>query len=174
MNKQVKRGQWIVKLEKLMQCKKCSSFFIDQISLKKHQAIHEKEIKDEIFFPSKDNLLKDEIKENKPRNKIEKFKCDKCGKMFGTKYKHQRHEPRCNGIFRKTRIRTNEKVFGKNDYNVTTTKDGIIFQCNHCERSCKDLPAINNHSIFLIERRKLNVTNVANCFHLDQGLKNTI
>ena len=73
MNKQVKRGQWIVKLEKLMQCDKCSSYFVDQISYKKHQEIHEKEIKVEIFSPSKVDLHQDEIKENKPRNKVEKF-----------------------------------------------------------------------------------------------------
>ena len=142
---QVKRGQWIVKLEKLMQCDKCSSYFVNPISYKIHQEIHEKEIKVEIFSPPQDNLLQGEIKENKPINKVEQFKCDKCGKLLRTKSKHGRHELRCDGIFRRTRIGASEKVFSKNDYNVTTTKEGTVFQCSHCERSCKELLAMNNH-----------------------------
>ena len=71
MNKQVKRGQWIVKLDKLKQCDKCNSYFVNVISYKRHHKTHEKEIKVEIFPPY---LAQDEIKENKPRNKHEKSK----------------------------------------------------------------------------------------------------
>ena len=78
MKAKIKRGQWIVKLEKLIQCDKCNSYFTDSISYKKHQEIHEKEIKvetikHETFSPTKNNSTQHEEKENKVGKKYQEM-----------------------------------------------------------------------------------------------------
>ena len=253
MNAKVKKGQWIVKLEKLIECIKCNKYFVDQTNFKNHQEIHVSEIKvekvkEEPFSSSKDNLAQDDVKdsnlgkilkcgncdktfdklhllqmhynfhhkekrfncskcnkkfvyksqlaqhsekcdgilrtkrkvgsdifnvinvdgvkkyqctkcdniyENKEsiyphfhtKHREKKFKCDKCNKMFGVRSILDRHFKRCDGILRERFVRPNreKQQFGTKNYHIITANEEKIFQCNHCERSCKDILTLNNH-----------------------------
>ena len=77
MNAKVKKGQWIVKLEKLKQCNNCNLLFVNPISYKRH-------IKD--AHPNKPNL---EISSDKAvsTGKIIPRKCIKYDKLKDVDYK---------------------------------------------------------------------------------------
>ena len=95
----VARGKWIVELEKLRQCNKCSSYFLDQTNYEKNKEFHGNENKveisnDEAFFASEQPKVKEEEKENSDKilrsrmgskayvileqNSVKKYKCAKC------------------------------------------------------------------------------------------------
>ena len=169
MNAKVKKGQWIVKLEKLIDCIKCNEYFVDQISFKKHQDNHEKEIKvekvkQEPFSPSKVNLSQDDIKDSKSgkilkcgncdktfdklhqlqnhynlHHKETRFNCSKCNKKFVFKSQLTQHSEKCDGI-----LRTKRKV-GSDIFNVINV-DGIKkYQCTKCESIYGNKESIYTH-----------------------------
>ena len=91
------RGQWIVKLEKLKQCNKCSSYFLDQTNYEKHKEFHMIENKvsilpGETFLNSED--VKTETEDEKDSFKTDDKKntiCSTCGRKFSQRGTLLRH-----------------------------------------------------------------------------------
>ena len=129
MKSKPKRGKWIVKLEKLTKCFKCSSYFITSKDYNEHFKTHldETEIKVEEEQDVRDELQNSVSSSGETKKKIESqsnhFQSQR-GKMKDVEYKEINNE---NGVKK--------------------------FQCIRCEKVFKTLQSVVQH-IYLIHREK--------------------
>ena len=93
----VARGQWIVKLEKLRQCKKCNSYFLDQTNYEKHKEFHLIENKVSILpeetFPSSEDvkIATEDEKDSSKTDDKKNTTCSTCGRNFSQRGTLLRH-----------------------------------------------------------------------------------
>ena len=129
MKSKPKRGKWIVKLEKLTKCFKCSSYFITSKDYNEHIKSHldETEIKVEEEQDVRDELQNSVSSSGETKKKIESqsnhFQSQR-GKMKDVEYKEINNE---NGVKK--------------------------FQCIRCEKIFKTLQSVVQH-IYLLHREK--------------------
>ena len=159
-----RKGQWIVKLQKLQECQDCHEFFTDSLSLKEHLKVHIKNDKlnnDEVFK----EIIKDDgskefqcvkcnsVYEKKKSlqkhfhaiHREKKFKCEKCRKMFPIKSELRKHFKACNGIRFQTNIK-NDKMTDNEMLKEIIKDDGSKeFQCIKCDNVYGKKDSVRKH-----------------------------
>ena len=131
-----KKGTWIVRLETLKKCDKCTMFFVNQAELKQHKLEHRN-----IPKPIKVPLTKDKIQVNEPQ--LMKT-CDFCKQKFPDDQALRDH------------IKTlHMKVFYESIETATSTKQSIsiktpvpnmkLFGCMPCEKAFSNGAKLKSH-----------------------------
>ena len=103
-----------------------------------------------------------------------KFKCHKCHKMFLNKSKLRRHLKTCNGVYKKERNITMNRMKDI-AYKENINKDGEKeFRCNKCENVYEKQDSIRRHFHFVHGVKKFKCENCYKTFAFNSDLKSHV